>query len=83
MPVTAEWEGKGVVLTEAELHVIRKGQSRPIPIPIVHSGTNDKTWVAVVPAEILPAKGTLSGYASGTDETGRTGTSELFRVTLQ
>jgi hypothetical protein len=82
LPVVIERGGKGVALNEAHLNVIREGQSRPIPIPLVHSGTDDKVWVAVLPTELLPTTGALTGYASCTDDTGRTGHSDLFRLTL-
>lgn len=83
VPVKVEWEGQGVVLSQAQLNVIREGQSRPIPIPMVHSETDDKLWVAVLPAELLPAEGVLRGYATCTDDVGRTGTSDLFQLSLR
>jgi hypothetical protein len=72
----------GNVLASGFLHVLGADRSATVPIPLVASGTDAGLWVAVVPASVTRETRELLAYASASDDLGRQGESELFRVPL-
>jgi len=83
VPVAVVREGKGVILREGMLQMIRAGQSATISVPLVSSTSDPGVWVGVLPAALTTEGGELMGFATCVDEGGRTGTSELFRIPVR
>lgn len=82
LPVQVRGMAPASSLTEANLHIVRRGQARPLSIPLVPSGIGDEWWVAVLPKDLVSA-GTLTGYASCTDAEGTRGDSDLFSLSVK
>lgn len=82
IPVRVAADEKAVLLQEGAVHVVRPGQSTPVSVPLVPSGTDPALWVAVVPLDVVSPLDALVGYARCRDDMGRTGDSELFHIRL-
>ena len=83
LPVRVEFGERSVLLKKALLHLVRPGQAKSVEVPLVPSGTDPKLWVAALPLELIASFDVLSGYATCTDDRGRTGDSDLFRLRLR
>jgi hypothetical protein len=82
VPVRVETSGDPAPLTRGFLHLIREGQAKPVDVPLVASGTDPALWLAALPSGLTDSRYIL-GYASGEDDRGRRGESELFSVRLR
>lgn len=83
IPVRVSSHDKPVLLQEGAVNVVRPGQSKPVVVPLVPSGTDPALWVAVIPLDVVSPLDVLVGYARCVDDLGRSGDSELFHVRLQ
>jgi hypothetical protein len=72
--------GESVDLVEGRLHVVRAGQQEPVSLPLAPSAADPKTWVAVLPPDLLLPGTVLRGYAECTDRVGHAGVSEIFSL---
>jgi len=83
VPVRIDVLGESVALVEGSLFVVQPGQTDPLEVPLVPSGTDPKLWVAVVPSALLRASTDLQGFARAKDDRGRTGVSEIFSLEVR
>jgi hypothetical protein len=83
IPVRIAAHDKPVLLQEGAVHLVRPGQSQPVVVPLVPSGTDPALWVAVIPLDVVSPLDDLVGYVRCRDDMGRSGDSELFHVRLQ
>lgn len=83
IPVRVKSDAGTVLLTSGLLYLVLPEQSKPVGLPLVASTTDPSLWVAVIPQGLTRKNRTLVGYASCTDDLGRVGDSDLFRLQLQ